>query len=57
MILITLYLIVAAYLLGRLENPPHSLASFWICIFWLPAGLVYLSATLEDKTLGDHPDR
>ncbi|MGX9363638.1 MFS transporter permease [Pantoea ananatis] len=57
MTILYLYFLVSAYLLGRLESPPHSIASFWICIFWLPAGLVYLSATLADKTLGDHPDR
>ncbi|MGB8928219.1 MAG: MFS transporter permease [Pantoea agglomerans] len=57
MIWITLYLMAAAYLLGKLEDGPHSPQSVIICLAWLPAALIYLSAVLADNTLGDHPER
>lgn len=57
MIIFTLYLIIAAYLLGKLEDSPHSATTILICLLWLPAGLCYLSARLALNTLGDHPER
>ncbi|EJL80979.1 hypothetical protein [Pantoea sp. GM01] len=57
MIIFTLYLIIAAYLLGKLEDAPHSPATILICLFWLPAGLCYLSARLALHTLDDHAER
>ena len=55
MIIFTLYLIIAAYLLGKLEDSPHSASTIIICILWLPAGLFYLSARLALNTFDDHP--
>lgn len=53
MIILSLYLMIAAYLLGRLEDGPHSNATILICLFWLPAGLCYLSARLALNTFDD----
>lgn len=52
--ILSLYLIVASYLLARLEDGRHSAPSIIICLLWLPAGLIYLSAVLADAALGDH---
>lgn len=57
MIALSIYLMIAAYLLGKLEEGPHSPQSVFICLAWFPAALIYLSALLADKTLGDHPER
>ncbi|VXB50784.1 MFS transporter permease [Pantoea brenneri] len=57
MIALSIYLMIAAYLLGKLEDGPHSPQSVVICLAWLPAALIYLSALLAENTLGDHPDR
>ena len=57
MIALSIYLMIAAYLLGKLEDGPHSPQSVFICLAWLPAALIYLSALLADNTLGDHPER
>lgn len=55
MIVMTLYLMIAAYLLGKIEDGPHSMATTLICLFWLPAGLCYLSARLALNTFDDQP--
>lgn len=57
MIALSIYLMIAAYLLGKLEDGPHSPQSVVICLAWLPAALIYLLALLAENTLGDHPDR
>jgi len=57
MIALSIYLMIAAYLLGKLEDGTHSPQSVVICLAWLPAALIYLSALLAENTLGDHPDR
>gem|GEM_PF-1877626 len=57
MIIFVVYLLIAAYLLGKLEDAPHSNASILICLFWFPAGLCYLSALLAEITFDDHPER
>lgn len=51
--ILSIYLIVASYLLARLEEGRHSLPSIIICLLWLPVGLVYLSAVWAEDTLGD----
>lgn len=55
MIILTLYLMISAYLLGKMEDGPHSMATILICLLWLPAGLFYLSARLALNTFDDHP--
>lgn len=57
MIIVTLYLMIAAYLLGKLEDGWPSPGSILICILWLPAGLFYLSARMALNTFDDHPER
>lgn len=51
--ILSLYLIVASYLLARLEDGRHSIPSIIICLLWLPAGLVYISAVWAEAALGD----
>lgn len=57
MIILWLYLMIATYLLGKLEDGWPSPGSILICILWLPAGLFYLSARLALNTFDDHPER
>lgn len=51
--ILSLYLIVASYLLARLEDGRHSVPSIIICLLWLPAALVYLSAAWAEAVIGD----
>lgn len=54
---LAIYLMIAAYLLGKLEDGRHSAPSIFICLIWLPAAMFYLSALLAENSLGDHSER